>query len=194
MIWSLKDGQLELHPVFDMRSPNAGLYDWQVNFGCIKIQNDSSFLDSVGYGIVSSPPANFLPETTTTMQFYSMYGPQKIQKENKSLGIYWGIHDPRGDTKTLESYITDKSGAFRLSYTPPGSSEGNKLYETIFPITIKPFEGEWYDASNIYREWALPNADWTKKGRLADRTNIPQWTYNLTTWFMDGMPTLETVS
>jgi len=76
MMWTLKNGQLELRPVFDMRSPNAGLYDWQVNFGCISINNDSSFLDSVGYGILSSPPANFLPETTTTMQFYSIYGPQ----------------------------------------------------------------------------------------------------------------------
>lgn len=57
------------------------------------------------------------------------------------------------------------------------------LYETIFPITIKPFEGDWYDAAKIYREWALPNADWTKKGRLAERTNFPQWAFNITTWF-----------
>jgi len=104
------------------------------------------------------------------------------------------VHDPRGDTKTLESYIADRNAAFRLSYTPPGSSEGNMLYETVFPIVIKPFEGDWYDASNIYRQWALPNADWTKKGRLADRTNIPQWTYNLTTWFMDPQPSTGTVS
>lgn len=104
------------------------------------------------------------------------------------------MHDPKGDTKTLESYITENNGAFRLSYTPPGSSEGNMLYETVFPITIKPFEGDWYDAANIYREWALPNADWTKKGRLAERTNIPQWTYDITTWFMDVEPTFDQVN
>ena len=75
MIWTLKNGQLELRPIFDMRSPNAGLYDWQVNFGCIKIKNDSSFLDNGGFGILSTPPKNFFPEMTTTMSFFAMYGP-----------------------------------------------------------------------------------------------------------------------
>ena len=56
MEWTLENGQLELKPVFDMRSPNAGLNDWQVNFGCMKVKNDSKFLDNVGFGVLSSPP------------------------------------------------------------------------------------------------------------------------------------------
>jgi hypothetical protein len=101
------------------------------------------------------------------------------------LGLYWGVHDPNGDSKVLESFITDENGAFRMSYTPPGSSEGNLLYELQFPITIKPFEGDWFDAANIYREWALPNARWTQKGRLIDRNDFPKWAYNITTWLSD---------
>ena len=59
MIWVLNNGQLELRPIFDFRSPYAGLYDWAVNFGCMKIEKDSSFLDNIGMGILSTPPKNF---------------------------------------------------------------------------------------------------------------------------------------
>ena len=167
-----------------MRSPNAGLNDWQVNFGCMKIKNDSKFLDNVGFGVLSSPPQNFENDTTTTMQFLTLYGPQKIQNTEKSLGLYYGIHDPEGNTKSIDSFITNSSGAFKLSYTPPGSDEGNLLHELPFPITIRPFEGDWYDAASIYREWVLPNSDWTKKGRLSERSEIPQWAFDITFWLL----------
>jgi len=64
MTWKIENGQLELYPIFDMRSPNAGLYDTAFNFGCIKIKNDSSFLDNIGWGTLSSPPANYYQWTT----------------------------------------------------------------------------------------------------------------------------------
>ena len=79
MIWNLRNGVLELNPVFDMRSPYAGIQDWSTSLGCIKIKNDSSFFDGAGFGIVSSPPANFyLGWVTTTLNYYAIYGPQKI--------------------------------------------------------------------------------------------------------------------
>ena len=41
----------------------------------MKIKNDSKFLDTVGFGVLSSPPTNFENDTTTTKQFLAMYGP-----------------------------------------------------------------------------------------------------------------------
>jgi|TARA_B110001450_G_C17610435_1_gene477037 hypothetical protein len=64
MMWSLDKGKLELRPVFDMRSPNAGLYSYKVNFGCIKIDDKSSFLDTAGFGVLHSPPKNSEADTT----------------------------------------------------------------------------------------------------------------------------------
>ena len=69
-----------------------------------------------------------------------------------------------------------------MFYWPPGSNEGNMLHELGFPIKIIPFEGDWYDAASIYKDWVLPNADWTKPGKLIDRKEIPAWAYNITTW------------
>ena len=34
----------------------------------------------------------------------------------------------------------------------------------------------------IYRDWVLPNAQWTQLGKLENRTDIPEWSYNITTW------------
>jgi hypothetical protein len=47
-----------------MRSPNAGLYSYKVNFGCMKIDDKSSFLDTTGFGVVHSPPKNSESDTT----------------------------------------------------------------------------------------------------------------------------------
>lgn len=118
------------------------------------------------------------------MQFLSLYGPQKIRGQEKSLGLYYGIHDPEGNTKSIDSYMTKSNGAFKFSYTPPGSDEGNMLYELEYPIIIKPFEGDWYDAASIYREWVIPNSDWTKKGKLSERSDIPSWAFDLTFWLL----------
>ena len=100
----------------------------------------------------------------------------------KSVGLYFGVHDPHANTKRIESYITKTAASFTMFYWPPGSNEGNMLHELGFPIKIIPFEGDWYDAASIYKDWVLPNADWTKPGKLIDRKEIPAWAYNITTW------------
>jgi len=75
MAWSLDQGHLELRPIFDFRSPNAGLYSAKLNFGCVKIDQKSSFLDTAGFGVLHSPPRNSPSDTSQTMNFYAVYGP-----------------------------------------------------------------------------------------------------------------------
>jgi hypothetical protein len=53
--------------------------------------------------------------------------------------------------------------------------QGNMLYKLDFPLKIIPFEGDWYDAASMYREWVLPNAHWTQRGKMADRGDTPAW-------------------
>ena len=38
---------------------------------------------------------------------------------------------------------------------------------------------DWFDASQIYRKWAL-NQHWARKGTLYNRTDIPQWFKDIT--------------
>jgi hypothetical protein len=44
---------------------------------------------------------------------------------------------------------------------PAESSQGFANYKATWPMVISVFEGDWYDAAEIYREWAIPNVDWT---------------------------------
>jgi hypothetical protein len=192
MVWTLEQGELALNPIFDTRSPNAGLYDFKVHFGAIKTDKRSTFLDNLGFGAIHSPPATFEGHeghsTASTLNLYALYGPQEISGNERSIGLYFGVHDPQGNTKALEAYVTPAGASFNLQYWPPGSNEGNLLHELGFPIKIIPFEGDWYDAATIYREWALPNAEWTKPGKLIERGETPAWAYNLTTWLVSYGP------
>ena len=73
-------------------------------------------------------------------------------------------------------------GCFSVDYTPTNSTQGNVLIEAAFPIIIQAFEGDWFDAAMIYRDWVVPNAEWLKKGKMSQRDEIPEWSYNITTW------------
>ena len=48
-------------------------------------------------------------------------------------------------------------------------------------VVLQGFEGDWFDASNIYREWALTHARWTRKGDVAARLASKQFPEYLTT-------------
>ena len=69
-----------------------------------------------------------------------------------------------------------------MSYIPPKAGTGYILFDNLMPTTIVPFEGDWYDAAMIYKEWVEPNAEWLKQGKMINRTDIPEWAFNITTW------------
>ena len=75
MVWSLDQGELTLEPIFDTRSPYAGLYDFKINFGSVGFDNRSTLFNNIGYGLIHQPPANFDEHTETSMQWMAIYGP-----------------------------------------------------------------------------------------------------------------------
>ena len=54
-----------------------------------------------------------------------------------------------------------------------------------YDVVLAGFEGDWWDAANIYREWVLHEAVWTRAGNLttraADRA-YPQWLLQAPFW------------
>ena len=48
-------------------------------------------------------------------------------------------------------------------------------------VVLQGFEGDWFDATQIYREWALTHARWTRKGDVAARLASKQFPEYLTT-------------
>jgi len=112
----------------------------------------------------------------------AMYGPTNVNGTEKSLGIYWGAHDPNAQTKSFSFSQFNDTARFGVGQVPENAGEGNTLYTIDYSIKIIPFEGDWFDATMIYRDWVLPNSLWTKHGKMEDRVDIPEWAYNITTW------------
>ena len=51
-----------------------------------------------------------------------------------------------------------------------------------YQVVVAAVRGSWWDASQIYREWALAEAAWTRAGNLSTRTDIPAWLLRAPLW------------
>ena len=105
-------------------------------------------------------------------------------------GLYVGVHDPTAASKTM-TYTFSKGGLLQAStaaigveVVPPHAGEplpGGRL-DAEYPLTLAPFEGDWWDAAQIYRAWALPHAAWAQKGPIISRADVPAWLLQVPTW------------
>ncbi len=88
-------------------------------------------------------------------------------------------------------------------------------YAFSMPIAIGAHSGDWWDAAQIYRRWALNNvtphptplsplsvlshsspprprqAVWTSAGPLISRPDVPAWLVNQTLWVNSGWQELD---
>jgi len=105
-------------------------------------------------------------------------------------GLYIGDHDPTAAWKDMQwspdsekqtlSYevshpVLDWNGAKPVThYQSPGDS--------VFGL----FQGDWFDAAQIYRKWAV-TAPWCAKGPMHSRDDYPKWFLNLDYWALGHM-------
>ena len=65
-------------------------------------------------------------------------------------------------------------------------------YTLPYPVVLESFAGTWFDASQIYREWALAEAAWTRAGPLSARAkltganSVAQWLLDTPLWAQGG--------
>jgi len=96
------------------------------------------------------------------MQFMAFYG--------GGIGLYFASHDEKHNPKTVE-FREDKAGIaleFRL-FTQ--GAEGNFSME--YNMVTDEFDGEWYDAAEIYRNWMENNV--TMPDKIYENERIPEW-------------------
>jgi hypothetical protein len=64
--------------------------------------------------------------------------------------------------------------------------DGIAMDHTLQSLTINSYHPSnhynRYDAASIYREWVLPNSEWTKAGTIAERDDLPPWLAESTLW------------
>ena len=102
------------------------------------------------------------------MQFQALYN------ERTGVGLYLGTQDPVPRLKNTEApntadHITWKPGHFPANMGCPAED-----YALPYDCVVGPFTGDWWDACQIYRQWALEQT-WCRRGPLAQRRDVPTW-------------------
>lgn len=106
----------------------------------------------------------FLYPGIVTMQYHA------LMKNNGSL--YYAAHDTKGMPKSLAPLRMESSIRLDLRLYPciPPQSD----WKQDFPIVMKPFQGGWETAAEIYRTF-VENGDFPLPPKLAQNPNLPRW-------------------
>eukprot|EP01064_Diplonema_japonicum_P011675 TRINITY_DN19111_c0_g1_i1.p1 TRINITY_DN19111_c0_g1~~TRINITY_DN19111_c0_g1_i1.p1 ORF type:complete len:856 (+),score=104.11 TRINITY_DN19111_c0_g1_i1:31-2598(+) len=116
-----------------------------------------------------------------TYQFMSLY-----DEAQPYSGLYFAAHDAKGSSKhfafNVKSSSPNPSAALSISATAADAGVPSSTHVVGYPVVLALFDGDWWDSTQIYRPWALSSAAWTQKGPVENRTDIPDWLLNTTTW------------
>ncbi len=102
------------------------------------------------------------------MQFQALYN------QRSGSGIYLATQEATPCLTHLQIACTPSEIAWRPGHFPPNISFSEEDFTVPYDTVAGPFHGDWYDACQIYREWALKQT-WCAKGPLSTRKDVPKW-------------------
>ena len=110
-----------------------------------------------------------------SMQYMAYYG--------SDFGLYIGYHDPKASIKTYH-VSGDKNNLKFYIETPVinATTVGND-FNMSGHVELDVFDGDWYDAAQIYKQWVLknanyrPNMDTKRVKRQENLSKIGIWLY-----------------
>jgi len=106
---------------------------------------------------------------TFNLQFQALH-------DDSGQGTYLATHDGGGHKKTF--YFTPFKDRLAIEYKvrhyPANMGYAAEDFRMPYDACIGPFQGDWYDACQLYRGWAL-RQQWCSRGPLGARTDVPEW-------------------
>ena len=109
--------------------------------------------------------------------------------------LYLAAHDGRAHHKEFVFEPEPPQGQFclRTEFPPAGAGPGLKRWRLPWEAVVGVFEGDWYDAASLYREWALKSAPWNGKRRLTRGGGIPAKLQDVDLWVCESGSASEVV-
>jgi len=104
---------------------------------------------------------------TIGMQFMAIYDPD-------ASGILLETLDTEGHVKSFNMANGGPDDNVMASITHYNPEVPGNDFSKGYASTISIFQGDWYDAADVYKTWALQQP-WTSKGELHERTDVPDW-------------------
>jgi len=89
-------------------------------------------------------------------------------------GLYFGAHDKESNTRNVDFFRTEDGIQLKLRVFP-GVEGGN--YTTPADTLMGVFDGDWYEAAEIYREWYDKNKP-ERLLKIKDSENLPEWYFD----------------
>ena len=102
--------------------------------------------------------------------------------------VYVGAHDPAGRIKLLPGSASTATGTakLRVLHAPSSFLDSNvSTFRVPYPTVLAVVDGGWWDAAQIYRDWSLAHANWTRHGSLEQRVAsglLPAWAVEAPFW------------
>ena len=113
-----------------------------------------------------------------SVQGYGGRGMQFSALIGSGLGFYIAREDGTAAVKTFTWTPKTEAGSIDLTVSHPvlnwGADEPVRQYTLPGDAVLGPFGGDWFDAAQIYRKWAI-TAPWCRKGPIYQRDDYPQW-------------------
>ena len=106
-------------------------------------------------------------------------------------GLYIAVHDPGAATKEIlvESRPAEHAVAFTLEHPAAGMDQPGKPFDLPGEAVWQLLRGDWFDAAQIYRDWASRHAKWWPELGPDGRADTPQWMRELPAWALaSGKP------
>ena len=160
------------------------MHDLTTDLIPVKIKNDQP---ATGFGFGAQEPYG-TPYATARGQFqlcgyYEKKGHFYYPSEEPGPGLYMAAHDSHAYPKVFyaTNHEKDELLRFAVGAFPDDSAKPGLDYEQKWPFLIGAFSGDWFDASTIYRDWALRQR-WALKGPLHRRRDVPEWAKTITAW------------
>jgi hypothetical protein len=120
-----------------------------------------------------SPHAwQFRPENTDTSHYPGVTFAQFLTYYNDRAGIYLACQDSTGSIKLIKP-VHNRAEGIRLGIAHVGDWPSNGDRDLGYDVVLRAFNGDWYDAAALYRDWSLQQP-WAATP-LHKRKDVPEW-------------------
>ncbi|MGI5817791.1 MAG: DUF6259 domain-containing protein [Armatimonadota bacterium] len=126
-----------------------------------------------GYLVGTIEPAGLHGDAE--MQFGTLY-------DDAGNGLYWAHYDGAGYHKrTVYDNTNPGEIEFKMEHLPEDCLTPGQDYASTYPVALAAYQGDWWDAARMYREWALQQK-WAQQGPIKHREDVADWVRDADVW------------
>jgi len=181
--------QPQLHRVeweIDVRIRDKDLTVIRVNPPAARMNLQQDTVRFIPYGSGQAMPISARRESYVANPYPSMLDLQYLAAWNSEAGrgLYCGFHDILGSHKVELSECHDGALRMETMIHAIGIDESRNGFHLTGNVTWQLFDGDWYDAALIYKNWVHTCAYWFTGVPSKDRDDVPEWMLKVPAWFL----------